>query len=177
MLVLQVGYYRHHCIPKPSLRILECVGFEAYGSRAWSTANAVYLWPVVVPHRVTVERIFFVHVAVAAGNWRAGIYADNGDTPVGGALLCESPSTLSNGTNRCQELTVPDTVLDPGLYWIALAASTTTDTYFYILPQLTIGCTLTGHAYALGAWGPLTNPCPATAAYYYQPMTGLRCEI
>lgn len=151
------------------------LGFSLHHShyaRTWQTrfqigtpvalvAGRVYMTPIQIPWTMTVDRVFVWYTTPVAGNMRAGIYADNGGTPVGGALQVESASIVKSGTWRQQEFTIVATQLTPGLYWLPVVSDEAT-TKAYPSGLEAIGGTLLDYFYDF-AYGPLTNPCPASA--------------
>lgn len=86
------------------------------------TAQRLYATPYQATFRQTLDRIGWCNLDVAQGNVKLAIYEDNGDTPVGGALIVGSASIAVAGIQRKQEATIADTQLDPGLYWLILLA-------------------------------------------------------
>lgn len=145
--------------------------FGTYNDWFTLTANTVYIVPMEVPYRCVVDRIVVAYYGPVAGNIRACIYRDNGETPVGGALIVESASVAKTGTVRKQEITIADTLLRPGLYWLAINTDESTTNIIHIWPW-NLGGTLICYTYAL-AYGAFTNPCPA-AAGGAAPMATLR---
>ena len=157
---------------------MSIIGFPGYGivymkylkslfdMRADATlthvANRVYLTPIEVPVRLTVDRICVSKLGVAAGNYRAGIYKDNGNTPTGGALVVESDSIAKGGAWASIELTIAATQLEPGLYWIAILSDEATTQVLATYNSEGVGLSVENRYYDIGAYGALTNPCPAT---------------
>jgi len=85
-----------------------------------ATAQTLYLIPIDIPVRLTIDKIGWVNSTVTTGNLKVGIYPDNGDTPDGSALTVVSASIAAAGNTQKQEGTIADTQLTPGLYWLAL---------------------------------------------------------
>jgi len=141
------------------------------------TANRCYLMPIQVPIRLTVDRICIPWAGTVAGNIRAGIYKDNGETPEGGDLLVESASVAKSGTNRLQEITITDTQLDAGLYWVAIQGDESTTEVERSTGRYYHNGALQEYYYDLGAYGPFTDPCPAvTVGGNYCPLVVLRVK-
>lgn len=138
-------------------------------------ASRVFLTPFQAEYTITVDRILHVNRNPSVGNFRQAIYADGGDTPVGGALLVESASTLTTGVDRKQELTIADLQLTPGLYWLALNKDTAGDNLNATHASYGRGGTLTGFSFA-HAYGAFPNPCPAAATYINTPIMGVRVK-
>jgi len=141
-----------------------------YNSSAISNLTVVtarvYLVPIEVEARCTVDAIMiYLWQGTVAGNLRVGIYKDGTtpDLPDGGALVVESASVAKAGTWRKQLVTIADTVLEPGLYWLAFQSDEATSivsserAIFGVDPQ---------HRYydRGGGYGAFTNPCPATTS-------------
>ena len=87
-------------------------------SSAAQVANRLYAIPIQVFRRFAVSKLGWV-ISVQAGNIRTGIYRDNGDTPVGGALLIDNGGVACGLGNRKQEVDCV-LILEPGLYWLAM---------------------------------------------------------
>lgn len=136
--------------------------------------NRVYLMPLEVPFTATVNRIAVTYFTPVAGNIRAGIYQDNGDTPFGGSLLVESASVAKSGTDRAQEIVIAATQLTPGLYWTAVVSDEATTMVFRILWRMWETASLVSRKYLLGVYGPLTNPCPAVTSESATPCVYMR---
>lgn len=148
--------------------------FEGNLSSTTFVTDRVYLLPIQILFPMAVDRCILQYAAIAAGNIRAGIYRDNGDTPVGGALIVESAGIPKIGINQKHEVPIADTILLPGLYWMAFVSDENLSTYWLVQPVWRSGGTLTSHEYALGAFGPLDDPCPATATEGNVPYCALR---
>lgn len=140
------------------------------------TTARVYLMPVQVLFLSTVDRICVICAAVSAGNMTVGIYEDNGGTPVGGALVVESASLAKPGNFRHVEYTIADTQLVPGLYWVAVESDEATTILIDVeMFGGLIGRPIEPHTYdRAGGYGPLTDPCPATANPAHAPLMYLR---
>jgi len=90
------------------------------GSSAWPTSNkAIFIqFPVYYP--VTVYKMFVENGTSVSGNIDVGIYDR------GGARIVSKGSTAQSGTSAIQEFNITDTVLNPGLYYLAVAMDNTT---------------------------------------------------
>jgi len=126
-------------------------------------ANRVYLMPIQVPIRLSVDRIIVFYRGTVAGNIRAGIYEDNGETPQGAALIVESASVAKSGTWRKQEITITETELHPGLYWVAVQSDESTTIMQSEERCFVRGGSLRSYYYDLGSYGPFTDPCPTVS--------------
>jgi len=150
-------------------------GFPFYASEIWcyvtpsrrtracavGVGDAFYA-PLAIPHTLTVDALGFVHNAVAAGNIRLALYADNGFTIAGAQLLTQTADTPPNGVNRRQEVLLPASYrLNQGLYWIVLQIGGINDT-FYVnteeTPYNTGGRLTWGYFRNAGGYGAFENP-------------------
>lgn len=127
-------------------------------------AGRVYLIPVEVERKMTIDRICVPLSFPAAGNIRVGVYADNGDTPVGAALIVESASVAK--TQNRQEVVIADTTLEAGLYWFGVQSDEGTTVLISESDSFAIGGTLQGHFYdRVGGYGAFTTPCPGVGEF------------
>lgn len=132
------------------------------------TADRVYLEPLQIGRMYTADYISLFRGAawLAAGEQVIlGIYADNGDTPTGGALLASTGIVaVLNPNNVIQEVAIGPITLDPGLYWLAQVYDTATGNMLRVFDanaDIAKGGTLFSRYYDAGAFV-LTDPCPAT---------------
>jgi len=121
--------------------------------------------PINIPFRLTVDRIGWVNGDTPAGSVKVGIYNDNGDTPAGGSLVVGSASIAQAGASQKQEGTIADTVLTPGLYWLAILITSDPDTPDLWLTFANGGGTLRTYGYI----NPDTNlPDPYPSEGYFE---------
>lgn len=146
---------------RPFRRLLK--GFfyhEGVTFALFAVAGRVFMHPLEVPFTMTADRIGYRIASTCAGNIRVGIYADNGDTPVGAVLIVQSASVAKPGINQYHEVTIPDTQLRPGLYWLAIQSDEVTTevdmSWFAGSSGITLRAGFYDHAY-----GAFTSPCPA----------------
>lgn len=133
----------------------------------------VYIRPFQLEYPMTLDRIGMRH-GTANGNFRAAIYADNGDTPVGGALLVESASiAVAWGV---QEIPIGPISLPAGLYWRPVMYDDATDAVLRCSTTTLIDQfgTLGMHEYLRGGgvYGAFVDPCPATVIEDTHPFVG-----
>lgn len=104
----------------------DCFDSAAPASITW-TANLAQYYPVLVPTTCVAKQVWWANGAtmVATGNVECGIYRDAGFKP--GAKLV-SGSALQGAVNQVQFVDITDTVLTPGLYWMALVMTSGTMT-------------------------------------------------
>lgn len=93
-------------------------------STAWTTANdAVYI-PFVLQGTVTAYQMGVENGSTVAGNVDVGIYDING------VRLVSKGTTAMSGASTIQTFDITDTLLTPGIYFMAFASDSTTATFF-----------------------------------------------
>lgn len=100
---------------------------------AWPTANKAIFVPFSVHGPVTVVKMFLENGGTVSGNVDVGIYDR------GGARLVSSGSTAQSGASAIQEFNITDTLLNPGLYYLACALDITTGQIARWSPSAAIG--------------------------------------
>ena len=123
---------------------------------AWQTANKAAFIPFSVYAPITIVKMFVVNGATVSGNIDVGIY------DAFGARLVSKGSTAQSGTSTIQTFDITDTLLQPGLYYMAIAMDNTTGTLLQWTPT-------TNHASTMGLFEQATAfPLPSsfTAATY-----------
>lgn len=93
-------------------------------STAWNTANRAVYMPVYLDRPVVVLKLWVFNGATASGNIDVGLYDRNYNR------LTSAGSTAQAGTNVLQEFDVADLSIAGGVYFIGIAASATTTTFF-----------------------------------------------
>lgn len=88
----------------------------------WSTASLAVFVPMVVGARTTIYQLAWINGATVAGNADVGIYDRNSNR------LVSSGSTAQSGVSVAQVVDITDTVLEPGLYYLAMAMDDATAT-------------------------------------------------
>lgn len=117
-------------IPKPYCRIiLQTSGLVGSVSSTYAN-NRVYLSQVEVPVNCICKSIYVPNVVTIAGNIRVGIYPESStpNSPAGSTLLVESASTAQAGASGAQEITLTDTTLVAGTYFLAFCTDDATAT-------------------------------------------------
>jgi hypothetical protein len=140
----------------PDTPIGQHIGFNsAYGfggtNAAWTANRAVYM-PVLVENPITVTDMGFL-VNTQSGNVDAGIYSWNGAKIV-------TTGSIAMGAAGFQNLALVDTLLTPGWYFIAFAASSATANVATSIATVPVGRICGFQEQALGAL-----PLPATATF------------
>lgn len=91
-------------------------------SAVWPASNLAVFVPFTVYETITVVKLSILNGSAVSGNVDVGIY------DAGGARLVSSGSTAQSGASAIQTFDITDTVLSPGLYYLALAIDNTTAT-------------------------------------------------
>lgn len=108
---------------------LECLGVPLLVivpsfavSTAWPTANLAIYLPVEILYPVTIAKIMVNNGTAVSGNIDVGIYDADGNRRV------SAGSTAQAGASAIQIFDITDTLLNPGLYYMAVALDNTTGT-------------------------------------------------
>jgi len=127
----------------------------------------VYLVPINVPFDCFVDALM-VRIDVQAGNMHIGLYRDNGYTPAGGALVVDSGSVAVPAPAGHNDISITETFLEAGLYWLAVEFSDATATWYwsniYVYPLEAV------YYDRVGGYGALIDPCPSITVadrHYY----------
>ena len=88
----------------------------------WPTANKAIYVPFVVHNQMTAVKLFVQNAATVSGNIDLGLYDAFGNR------LVSSGSTAQAGTSALQSFDVTDTLLLPGVYYMACALNNGTGT-------------------------------------------------
>lgn len=132
-----------------------CASTLITGSAAgiWQSANRALYMPVQIDIPVTVVKMAF-QVAVQSGNCDVGIYDEHGNR------LVSAGSTVV-GVAGIQIIDIADTVLMPGIYFLAMCVDNTTASFARLPINSQILQTCGVQQQAVGA---VTLPNPATFA-------------
>lgn len=98
-------------------------GLGAIASQTFVSANLAIYVPFRVTKSATAYRMFCVNGATASGNLNMAIYNSAWANQV------ETGSTAQSGTSTYQDVEIADTVLAPGLYYMALSLDNTMGTF------------------------------------------------
>ena len=135
-------------------------------SAVWPAANRALFFPFVLPSAITATLMFVYNGATASGNIDVGIYDANQ------VLRVSSGSTAQAGTTALQTFNITDTVLVPGLYYLAIAKDDITGTTFRVAPgarsQALSGGNQQASAFALPSTATMVQ-----SATSYVPLFGL----
>jgi hypothetical protein len=139
-------------------------GFQpAATSFAMAVAGRVYLAEFIVEKQVTIDALAYVVGGVAAGNVTLGIYGPVATREVSSSLplVVATASTAQGTINTPQVITVAETLLQPGLYYVCIEGSDATGTF--MRQANTAQVVGWGSTYDRGGgYGALTDPSPAT---------------
>lgn len=91
-------------------------------SFAWPAANLAIYVPVEIYAPATIVKMAVLNGTAVSGNIDVGIY------DVGGKRLISAGTTAQAGTTTIQTFDITDTLLLPGLYYMAVALDNTTGT-------------------------------------------------
>lgn len=105
----------------------------AASSIAWPTANTAVFVPFHVYTPTVVKQIGWFNGSAVSGNVDCGIY------DAAGTRLISTGSTAQAGVSTIQTVDVTDTLLGPGLFYMAFAADNITATVIGIVPTLQRG--------------------------------------
>ena len=111
----------------------------------------IYAYPIFVRKATTFIRLAnYLTVGGTSAILRLGIYADNGGTPVGGALIYDSGAVNATNTSA-QSLVSPvfSQVLSVGLYWLVIVVNSATASPTMTTDASTRGSRLFGQSLVL----------------------------
>lgn len=99
-------------------------------SATFELANRAAYIPLIVPATCVIRRLWWANGATVSASYNVdcGVYRDAGHKP--GAKLISTGSTAQGTASQIQFVDVTDTVLAPGLYWIAMVCSSASATFF-----------------------------------------------
>lgn len=90
---------------------------------AWPVTNKAMYVPVIVDRIINVQLMAVINGATLNGNLDVGIYDEEKNK------IVSSGSTAQTGVSAVQTFNITDTVLNPGLYYLAMATNSNTATY------------------------------------------------
>lgn len=99
-------------------------------SATWESANRTVYYPLLLRAPCVVRRVWWANGATVSGgaNIAVGVYSDSGYGP-GGLLV--SGTAVQGTASQVQFVDATDTALAPGLYWIAVASDSATNTTMF----------------------------------------------
>lgn len=164
--VLRHGYQGAVTVMTDELASVGLITSSADTNTAWPTANKALYIPIRITHPCVALRMLVLNGATASGNMDVGIY------DYAGTRLVSSGSTAQSGTSAFQDFDITDTLLGPGIFYLALALDNTTGTIgmHTVFPRYlrAAGVQEQGTAFALPATATF-----ATASVQVLPRMGL----
>ena len=159
---------------------LEAIGADLTAQAKYMTAAASVVWPtaglaIFIPFTVskiiTVKQLFVYNGTVASSSFCVGVYDAFGNR------LITSASTSQSTASVVQVCDTTDTNIGPGNYYLALSASTATQSFFALTMAANIFPGITGMAQMAAAY-----PLPSTATFSqiagnYIPVIGLTTRV
>src|SRR5262245_29894020 len=105
----------------------EALNSGAPAAAAWESGNRAVYTPLHVPTTCICRRVWWANGATVSGGATiaVGVYADAGLQP--GAKLV-SGSAVQGSASQVQLVDVTDTVIPPGINWLAIMMTSTTNT-------------------------------------------------
>lgn len=109
----------------------EAISGTAPTSTTWESANRTVYMPLVLTSPCVIRRVWWANGATTTGGAtiQVGIYRDTGNFQPG--VLIISGSAVQGTASEVQFVDVTDTPIAPGLFWIAITASSTTNTMVF----------------------------------------------
>ncbi len=155
----------------------EAIGSKIYGmgggnvtnvtSNTFPTANLAILIPFQLPESTQVAQLFWHNGAAVSGNVDMGIYTADG------RRLVSTGSTAQAGTSTHQAVDITDTILGPGLFYMAIALDNTTGTLFSGALGSAVGAKVLGMAQMASAFPLPTSVTFASIGQDYIPLMAL----
>ena len=102
---------------------------NGFSSKTWLGANVTILYPVWIPVRTPARRVWWVNGATVSGTAGVGLYSSDSQ---GAPSVLRWSQTAAQATINVVQFTsiaTPD-VVPPGLWWLALASTSATATFF-----------------------------------------------
>ena len=128
MSLARVGAMTQWAAPKHSIDTITdaWIGWQESpnSSQTWTAAQTAVYIPVRVPKRVTVVQLGISCNTTATGTIDLGIYYPNG------TRIVSTGATSKSSSVEVQVIDCTDTVLNPGLWFLAALGSNATDTFY-----------------------------------------------
>ena len=120
-------------------------------SRAWITANAAVFIPFRISSPIVLAQLFIYNGATLSGNFDVGIYDAAGTKIVSTGSTDQTTGTI----NLLRVVDITDTLIGPGVFYLAAAMDNITGTMMGILGgglnSRSMGCVQTATAFPLPA--------------------------
>lgn len=126
-------------------------------SGLWESANLALYYPISVPTTCVVRRLWWANGTSVSGavNVDVGVYSDSNFKPA--TRLVSAGSTAQGTASQVQFVDCTDTVLSPGLYWLAMVTSSSASGNYM---RTSIA---TGHDHAMRMQQSSALPLPSSA--------------
>lgn len=108
----------------PAIQTTSSLSANGAASATFASADMAFFYPVKVYDPFTATRLFVLNGSAVSGNIDVGIYSSQGNR------IVSSGSTAQSGTTAIQEFDVTDTIIYPGVYYLAVAMDNTTGSLF-----------------------------------------------
>lgn len=121
--------------------------------------NSIRLCPFVIENPITLSGLTArVTTAEAGQNYQLAIYRSDPDTCFPTTLVCNTPSRLTTSTGIFDDALVQgNTLLPPGLYWMAVNTSSATAVFGSYSATTPVASRLIGAVLNTDAWFSATN--------------------
>lgn len=123
------------------------------GTTNWPSANRAYYFPFRIADKFLINQFFWINGSAVNGNVDAGVYTFDGTRIISTGAVAQS------GTSVIQTSDVADTLLDAGLFYLAVSVSSASGRLLKAAPNFQF-------QRMLGMLEQSTaNPLPATATF------------
>jgi hypothetical protein len=145
------------------------LGTTANGAASWPTANQAMFFPLTIPARCRLTKLFWQNGGTVAGNVDVGLYDGEGNR------LVSTGSVVQAGANAVQLVDITDVDVWPGLHYWAMAASSASAQFWFALannassPSAEYGVYVQASAFPLPALAVLSS---APGTLFGLPKTG-----
>jgi hypothetical protein len=135
---------------------------------SWPSVNMAIYVPYLVQARGTVRKLWYYSTSTGGGNIDIGLYDATG------TRLASSGSTAKSLTSAPVVLDVTDVVIGPGIYYVALVASSATSNNFWAwLPSAPMAAAIGVYTEASALPLPATATFALTQTLAYVPVMGM----
>lgn len=127
--------------------------------------NACVYTPIVIPRRMLATAMWWANGSTLSGNTGMGIYTDHPTDHKPDRLLVQTASTAQAGASQMQVADITDTVLVPGVYWLAFTSSVNSSTYQRVTGLLSYraNCRMTQASVSPGSMPATATPVSASS--------------
>lgn len=147
------------------IRLLGVAG--NYASATWPTANLAIYYPFVLRSAILVTQLWTSNGAASSQTRDVGIFSFDG------TKLISSGSTAGSGTTALQLYNVTDTMIGPGIFYMGMSSSGTTNAFTRMTPSTATRANAFGMYQQVTAFPLPANATFATVTNAYVPLFGL----